>query len=68
MRILECLEENGKQTAGDLAEKMGRSKEIIWSRIRELKKQGCLRFEGRGGHGEWKVLKMLPSPWKLEKE
>lgn len=67
IRILECLEENGYQTASDLAEKLGRSKGIIWSRIRELKKQGYLCFEGRGGHGRWKVLKTLPSPWKLEK-
>lgn len=67
VRILECLEENGNQTAGDLAAKLGRTKGIIWSRIRELKKQGCLHFEGSGGHGYWKVLKILPRHGEQER-
>lgn len=66
VRILECLQDNGNQTVGDLAGRLGRTRGIVWSRIRELKRLGCLRFEGRGGHGCWKVLKSLPSPWEQE--
>lgn len=68
IRILECLAKDGHQTAGSLAEELGRTKGVIWSRIQELKKQGCLRFEGSGGRGCWKVLKRLPHPWEQEKE
>jgi len=59
-RIMELLEGNPATTAGKLAEEMGRSPYMVRNRMRELTKMGYIRFNGRGGHGVWEVLKEFP--------
>lgn len=59
-RIMDLLRENPQKTAKSLAEDMGRSLSMTRNRMAELTKGGYISFCGKGGHGEWKILKELP--------
>lgn len=59
-RIMEKLMEEPGTTARKLAGEMGRSVYMVRNRMEELVKGGYIRFQGRGGHGVWEVLKELP--------
>ena len=59
-RIVEKLKEEPGTTARKLAGEMGRSVYMVRNRMEELIKGGYIRFQGRGGHGVWEVLKELP--------
>ena len=50
------LTDRGKEIAGE----MERSVYMVRNRIAELTRGGYLYFHGRGGHGEWVILKELP--------
>ncbi len=57
VRITRLLQENPGFTAKNLAEQMDRSPGMIYSRLNELKRDGYIRFQGKGGHGCWEILK-----------
>lgn len=59
-KIVEILKKNPCATAGKLGEEMGRSVYMVRNRMEELTKGGYIRFQGKGGHGRWEVLKELP--------
>lgn len=59
-RIVEKLKVEPGTTARKLAGEMGRSVYMVRNRMEELIKGGYIRFQGRGGHGVWEVLKELP--------
>lgn len=56
-RIIEYIRENPKVTAKQIAEMEGISLSAANARIRKLKKQGKIHYEGRGGHGKWVIDK-----------
>ena len=55
-QIMEIMKENHKITAKELAEKFEISLSAIHYRLDILKKQEKIRYNGKGGHGEWTVL------------
>ena len=57
-RIIEYIRENPKVTAKQIAKIEGISLSTANARIRKLKKQGKIHYEGRGGHGEWIIDKI----------
>lgn len=59
-RVMELIREDPGVTARKLAEKMGRSVSMARNRMEELVKGGYIRFNGRGGHGVWEILRELP--------
>lgn len=54
-RIVEKMRENPTITAKQLAEQMNRTLRIVRNRIVELRRSGKIEYQGRGGHGKWKV-------------
>ena len=54
-RILDYMHDNPRITAKMIAEKEGISLSAANARIRRLKRQGRIHYNGKGGHGEWKV-------------
>lgn len=54
-RIVEIMRAVPDTTARQIAAQMGRSLISVQSRIRELRKEGRIRFNGKGGHGTWEV-------------
>ena len=58
-QIMGLLKENPKETAKSLAASMGRSACMVRNRMEELTRGGYIRFNGRGGRGEWEILKEL---------
>lgn len=54
-RIVEIMRAVPDTTARQIAAQMGRSLTSVQSRIRELRKEGRIRFDGKGGHGTWEV-------------
>ncbi len=59
-QIMDLLKDNPKETAKSLAAGMGRSACMVRNRMEELTRGGYIRFHGRGGRGEWEILKELP--------
>lgn len=59
LKIMDCLKADPTLTAKTIAEKMNRSQHMIWNRFEELKKQGYIRFNGKGGVGNWEIIKEL---------
>ncbi len=59
-KIVEILKKNPCATAGKMGEEMGRSVHMVRNRMEELTKGGYIRFQGKGGHGRWEILKELP--------
>lgn len=55
--IIRLLQENPGLTAKNLASQMGRTLGMIRSRMNELKREDYIRFNGKGGHGYWEILK-----------
>jgi hypothetical protein len=55
--IIEMMRENPKITAKEIAKKLGISLSGSNYRIKALRKEGRIRFNGKGGKGEWEVLK-----------
>lgn len=56
-RIMEIMRGSPDTTARKIAAEMGRPVRLIQNRIKELRKDGRIRFNGSGGHGVWEVLK-----------
>lgn len=59
-RILEQIRKDPAVTARRLAGEMGRSVCMTRRRMEELVKGGYIRFNGKGGHGVWEILRELP--------
>lgn len=59
-RVWELLQEDPCLTAKKIAEQMNRSYGIVVTRMRELRKDGYIQYEGKGGHGYWKAVKEYP--------
>lgn len=55
-RILGYMCENPRITAKMIAEKEGISLSGVNARIRRLRQQGKICFDGKGGRGEWKLI------------
>ncbi len=55
--IIDMMKENPQITAKIIAEKLGISLSGVQYKIKVLKKEGRIRFSGKGGKGYWKVLK-----------
>lgn len=60
-RIIKIMRENPYIIAREIAVQMERSYSLIINRIRELRKEGKIRFNGKGGRGSWEVLESLES-------
>lgn len=58
--VMKLLKEDPGATAKKLAAEMGCSVYMVRNRMEELIKGGYIRFNGRGGHGTWEILKELP--------
>ena len=56
-RIIQYIRQNPKVTAKQIAGMEGISLSAANARIRKLKKQGKIHYEGQGGHGEWVIDK-----------
>lgn len=56
-RLIEYIRQNPKVTAKQIAGMEGISLSAANSRIRKLKRQGKIHYEGRGGHGKWVIDK-----------
>ena len=54
--IVGLMRENPGITAGKIARELGLSLSGANYRIRVLKKEGRIRFQGRGGKGMWEIL------------
>ncbi len=54
--ILGLMEQNPKVTAKEIAKEMGVNLSLVHRRIRELKKQGKIRYSPPNGRGKWEVL------------
>ena len=59
-RILKIVKERPELTVKRAAEELGESPYMVRNRFEELIAGGYLRFDGKGGHGVWEVLKELP--------
>ena len=59
-KIMELMKKDPSSTAKEIAGEMERSVYMVRNRIAELTRGGYLYFHGRGGHGEWVILKELP--------
>ncbi len=59
-RILNVLKERPELTVKRVAEELGESPYMVRNRFEELISGGYIRFDGKGGHGVWEVLKELP--------
>lgn len=59
LEIIKLIKEDPKRTAKVLAEKMSRSPYMVRNRMEELIADGYIRFHGKGGKGNWEVLKDL---------
>lgn len=55
--IIRRMEEESDITAKQLAKELEISLSSCLYRINMLKREGVIRFDGKGGHGSWKVLK-----------
>ena len=53
--IADMMRENPYITAGKISEELGISLSGVNYRIRALKKEGRIRFDGSGGKGKWEV-------------
>ncbi len=56
-RLIEYIRQNPKVTAKQIAGMEGISLSAANARIRKLKRQGKIHYEGRGRHGEWVIDK-----------
>ncbi|MBS6645135.1 MAG: recombinase family protein [Clostridiaceae bacterium] len=56
-RIVKIMKENPDTTARKIAQEMDRPLKQVQNRIKELRADERIRFNGRGGHGVWEVLK-----------
>ncbi|KAI4443611.1 hypothetical protein C824_006147 [Schaedlerella arabinosiphila] len=56
-RIIEYIQQNPKVTAKQIAGMEGISLSTANARIRKLKKQGKIHYEGHGGRGKWVIDK-----------
>ncbi|MBT9779389.1 hypothetical protein GPL15_23190 [Clostridium sp. MCC353] len=56
-KIVEIMKENPATTARKIALEMDRPLKLVQNRIKELRMDGRIRFNGRGGHGVWEVLR-----------
>lgn len=56
-KIVEIMKENPDTTARKIALKMDRPLKLVQNRIKELRRDERIRFNGRGGHGVWEVLR-----------
>lgn len=54
--IVDMMRENPKITANQLAEILNLSFSGVHYRINVLRKEGRIRFNGKGGKGEWEIL------------
>ena len=54
--IVDLMREDPEITARRIADELGISLSGANYRIRALKKEGRIRFNGRGGKGEWEIL------------
>jgi DNA invertase Pin-like site-specific DNA recombinase len=54
--ILKIMSETPDTTAKKIAVQMDRPLKIVQNRIKELRMEGNIRFNGKGGHGFWEVL------------
>lgn len=54
-KILDRMKEKPDITAREIAEDLGLSLSGVQYQIRVLKKEGAVRFEGKGGKGRWNV-------------
>ncbi len=54
--ILKIMRENPDTSAKKIAMQMERPLKIVQNRIKELRMEGYIRFNGKGGHGIWEVL------------
>lgn len=59
-RVWELLQEEPCLTAKKIAERMNRSYGVAVTRMKELRKEGYIQYEGSGGHGYWRVVKEYP--------
>ncbi len=59
-RILKIVKAKPELTVKQVAEELGESPYMVRNRFEELIFGGYLRFDGKGGHGVWEVLKELP--------
>ena len=55
-KILSLMREKPETTAKEIAAKMDVNLSLIHRRIRELKKEGKVRYSSRGGRGKWQIL------------
>lgn len=59
-RVWELLLEDSHLTAKKIAKQMNRSYGITVARMKELRNDGYIQYEGKGGNGYWKVVKEYP--------
>ncbi len=57
--ILDLMEKKPKITAKEIAGKMGVNLSLIHRRIRELKREGKIRYSSPNGRGEWQILSLF---------
>lgn len=55
--IIKIMRETPDTTAKKIAVQMNRPVKVVQNRIKELRMAGTIRFNGKGGHGFWEVLK-----------
>lgn len=56
--ILKIMSKTPDTTARKIAVQMDRPLNIVQNRIKELRMEGNIRFNGKGGHGFWEVLNL----------
>lgn len=59
-RILSIMAGNPRTTAKAIAEEMGIHLSLVHRRIRELKREGKIRYSSPNGKGKWQILVSLP--------
>lgn len=59
-RVIQAMKENPETTVKQVAEALGESPHMVRNRVEELISGGYIRFEGKGGHGLWRVLREMP--------
>lgn len=56
-KVMEQMREKPEITAKEIAARMDMTPGMVRARIRRLREDGFVRFEGAGGHGRWVVLR-----------
>ena len=59
-RILDLMKEKPETTAKAIAARMGVNLSLVHRRIRELKKEGKIRYDSPNGRGKWQILVPFP--------